>query len=61
MQTEQQTPEQSPSQPQRSRAVFSQQDFELIRVAIGHYMQTLEDRAEAVKYSNLYHRLGRVT
>ncbi len=61
MQT-QQTTEQSPSsQPQRSRAVFSQQDFELIRVAIGHYMQTLEDRSEAVKYSNLYHRLGRIT
>ena len=60
MQTQPQTTEHKSSEPQRSRAVFSQQDFELIRVAIGHYMQTLEDRTEAVKYSNLYHRLGRI-
>jgi len=48
-------------QPERSRAVFSQQDFELIRVAIAHYLQELKDKPEAVKYSNLYHRLGRIS
>lgn len=46
---------------QRSRAVFSSEDFELIRTAVGHYLQDLTDRAETVKYSNLYHRLGRIT
>jgi hypothetical protein len=48
------------SQPERSRAVFSNQDFELIRVAISHYLQQIKEQPEAVKYSNLYHRLGRV-
>ncbi|MFK0335216.1 hypothetical protein ACIQUB_29315 [Rhizobium sp. NPDC090275] len=47
-------------QPERSRAVFSNEDFELIRVAIRHYMQELRDRPESIKYSNLYHRLGRL-
>lgn len=49
-----------PSEPQRPRAVFSQQDFKLIRVAISHYLKEIEDRTEAVKYSNLDHRLGRI-
>ncbi|MBD9541368.1 hypothetical protein IB276_18095 [Ensifer sp. ENS04] len=48
-------------QPERSRAVFSQDDFELIRTAVAHYLQQLEDRQEATKYSNLYHRLGRIS
>ncbi|MFC0219877.1 putative Zn-dependent peptidase [Pseudochelatococcus lubricantis] len=51
-------------QPQRSRAVFSQEDFDLIRTAIAHYLQEIRDNPEASKeaskYSNLYHRLGRV-
>ena len=50
----------APKQPERSRAVFSQEDFELIRVAISHYIQEVKDKPEAVKYSNLYHRLGRI-
>jgi len=45
---------------ERARAVFSQQDFELIRVAIAHYMKEVEDKPEAIKYSNLFHRLGRI-
>ncbi|MDL2410485.1 hypothetical protein PY650_33890 [Rhizobium calliandrae] len=49
-----------PNQPQRSRAVFSQEDFELIRVAIAHYLHEVEGQRDAVKYSNLYHRLGRI-
>lgn len=48
-------------QVERSRAVFSPQDFELIRVAIGQYLQVIEDKPEAAKYSNLYHRLGRIS
>jgi hypothetical protein len=46
---------------ERSRAVFSQQDFELIRKAIGRYIKDNPEDAEAVKYSSLYHRLGRIT
>ncbi|RFB81259.1 hypothetical protein [Methylovirgula sp. 4M-Z18] len=50
-----------PQEPQRARAVFSQEDFELIRMAITHYMKEVKDTPQSVKYSNLYHRLGRVT
>ena len=49
-----------PSEPQRSRAVFSQQDFNLIRTAITHYLRDVEDKTELMKYTNLHHRLGRV-
>lgn len=49
-----------PSEPQRSRAVFSPEDFELLQVAVAHYLQAIKDKPEAVKYSNLYHRLGRI-
>lgn len=44
----------------RSRAVFSQQDFGLIRTAIAHYLKEVQDQPESIKYANLYHRLGRV-
>ena len=54
----QDTPEQP--QPARSRAVFSQEDFGLIRTAIAHYLREIQDKPESVKYANLYHRLGRV-
>ena len=47
-------------QPVRSRAVFSQEDFGLIRTAIAHYLREVQDQPESVKYANLYHRLGRV-
>lgn len=53
------TTEQQP-QPARSRAVFSQEDFGLIRTAIAHYLKEVQDQPESVKYANLYHRLGRV-
>ncbi|MER9489945.1 hypothetical protein NKI50_28975 [Mesorhizobium sp. M0563] len=49
------------TQPERSRAVFSQEDFDLIRVAVAHYLQVVRDQPEAMKYSNLYHRLGRIS
>jgi len=50
-----------PRELQRSRAVFSNEDFELIRAAIGNYLQQLPDGPEAIKFSNLYHRLGRIS
>ncbi len=49
-----------PSEPQRSRAVFSPEDFTLLQVAVAHYLKEIKDKPEAVKYSNLYHRLGRI-
>lgn len=49
------------TQPTRSRAVFSQEDFSLIRTAIAHYLREVQDKPESVKYANLYHRLGRVS
>ena len=47
-------------EPARSRAVFSPEDFGLIRTAIAHYLREVQDETESVKYANLYHRLGRV-
>ncbi len=47
-------------EPQRARAVFSSEDFSLIREALGHYMREGQDRPESVKFAHLYHRLGRV-
>lgn len=55
------TTETSVTQPQCSRAVFSNEDFDLIRIAIGHYLQVVKDKPESTKYSNLYHRLGRIS
>jgi len=47
-------------EPQRSRAVFSTEDFRLIREAVSAHLQQVKDTPESVKYANLYHRLGRV-
>jgi hypothetical protein len=47
-------------EPQRSRAVFSTEDFRLIREAIGAHLQAIKDTPESAKFANLYHRLGRV-
>lgn len=48
------------NEPSRSRAVFSTEDFRLLRTAIAHYLKTAQDQPESVKYGNLYHRLGRI-
>ncbi|MEJ7934576.1 hypothetical protein WG907_09940 [Sphingobium sp. AN558] len=48
------------TEPTRSRAVFSTEDFSLIRTAVGDYLQKVKDQPESVKYANLYHRLGRL-
>jgi hypothetical protein len=47
-------------EPTKSRPVFSSEDFRLLREAVLHYMKVVEDEPVSVKYSNLYHRLGRM-
>ncbi len=49
------------NEPPRSRAVFSTEDFRLLRAAVASHLQQVKDTPESVKYSNLYHRLGRVS
>jgi hypothetical protein len=44
----------------RPRAVFSNEDFRLIRTAVEHYLTVVKDSPESSKYANLYHRLGRL-
>jgi predicted Zn-dependent peptidase len=46
-------------EPTRSRAIFSNEDFELLRDAVLFYLKEHQDGPESIKYSNLYHRLGR--
>lgn len=46
------------TEPARSRAVLSNEDFKLLREAVLFYLKAIEDTPESVKYSNLYHRLG---
>ncbi|MCB2052156.1 MAG: hypothetical protein KDE63_12090 [Novosphingobium sp.] len=48
------------AEPQRSRAVFSSEDFRLIRTAVAYYIREVKDDPESSKYANLYHRIGRV-
>lgn len=48
------------TEPTRSRAVFSTEDFSLMKEAIANYMQVIKDKPESSKFSNLYHRLGRL-
>lgn len=45
---------------QRPRAVFSNEDFKLIRTAIEHYLGAVKDQPVSTKYAHLYHRLGRL-
>lgn len=48
------------TEPTRSRAVFSTEDFQLMKEAIGSYVQKIADDPKSAKFSNLYHRLGRL-
>lgn len=48
------------NEPQRARAVFSTEDFRLLRNAVAHYTREIADLPESSKYANLLHRLGRV-
>ncbi|MBS0253918.1 MAG: hypothetical protein JSS36_01580 [Proteobacteria bacterium] len=45
-------------EPARARAVFSTEDFKLLREAVRHYIQTHEDEPETAKFVHLFHRLG---
>jgi hypothetical protein len=47
-------------EPARARAVFSTEDFSLLRTAVLTHLKAVEDSPESVKFSNLYHRLGRL-
>jgi hypothetical protein len=47
-------------EPARARPVFSSEDTTLLKTAVLHYLKTIEDHPDSVKYSNLYHRLGRL-
>lgn len=47
-------------EPARARPIFSTEDFSLLKTAVLAYLKTIEDSSESVKYSNLYHRLGRL-
>ena len=49
------------NEPTRSRAVFSTEDFQLLKEAVLHYLKVVQDKPESVKYSSLYHRLGRLS
>ena len=54
------TADEPSSGPGRARAVFSTEDFKLLRTAVVHYIQEVKDSPDSIKYSNLYHRLGRL-
>ncbi|SFR81769.1 hypothetical protein [Sphingomonas jatrophae] len=46
-------------EPARARPVFSNEDFGLLKTAVLAYLRANEDAPDSVKFSNLYHRLGR--
>jgi hypothetical protein len=57
---DQNTREPQPREPQRSRAVFSTEDFSLMKEAVADYVRKIADDPRSAKFSNLYHRLGRL-
>ena len=48
------------AEPARARPVFSTEDFGLLRTAVMTHLQAAQDTPDSIKYSNLYHRLGRL-
>jgi hypothetical protein len=46
------------TEPSRSRAVLSSEDFKLLRKALELYLPTIADTEESKKFARLYHRLG---
>lgn len=46
--------------PERPRAVFSIDDFRIIRDALAHYLKVVPDGPDATRCASLYHRLGRI-
>lgn len=49
-----------PTEPQRSRAVFSTEDFALMKEAIAEHLKRVADDPRSIKFAHLYHRLGRI-
>ena len=49
------------SEPARSRAVLSTEDFKLLQEAVLFWRRAKENTPEWVKFSPLYHRLGSAT
>lgn len=49
-----------PQDRDRPRAVFSTEDFALMKEAVGDYVRRVADDPKSVKLSGLYHRLGRI-
>lgn len=49
------------TEPSRSRAVFSTEDFDLMKEAVAHYVKKIVDEPRSAKFANLYHRLGRLS
>lgn len=47
-------------EPARARAVFSTEDFSLLKEAVADYTRRIADDPRSAKFSNLYHRLGRL-
>ena len=49
-------------EPARARAVLSNEDFKLLREAVLSHLRdpAVQDSPISTKYSNLYHRLGRL-
>lgn len=48
------------TEPTRSRAIFSTEDFALLKAAVADYLKKIQDSPDSIKYGNLYHRLGRL-
>ena len=46
------------TEPSRSRAVLSSEDFKLLRTALEHYLPTRAETEDSKKFARLYHRLG---
>jgi hypothetical protein len=47
-------------EPAKARAVFSTEDFRLLKQAVQYYLQNNLDSPDSIKYSSLFHRLGRL-
>jgi len=45
--------------PQRSTAVLSDEDLQLLKEAVRFWIQNNEESALTSKYASLYHRLGK--
>lgn len=51
--------DEEPTRP-RARAIFSPQDFDLLKEAVGEYIRNLPDAdTRSRQFTQLYHRLGR--